>query len=74
MVVLVATNPSILISLVNAMISSNAEVSKSGAIFNKIGLLFLFKFCNAANIFLKDSFSCSSRSPGVLGELTFTTK
>jgi len=73
----VATMPSKAVSLIISIMSSNWENDRSGAIFKSIGFLdglVLFISCNLLSINFKGFFSCNSLKPGVLGELTLTTK
>ena len=61
---------------------SNWASVRSGAIFRNTGFVgilfstesFLLSSCNPFSNSFKGPFSCNSRSPGVLGELTLTTK
>ncbi|SIM39336.1 Uncharacterised protein [Mycobacteroides abscessus subsp. abscessus] len=72
MVVLVATIPARPNSTARSAISSMSASDRSGAIFTSTGAV--VSSSTAERILRSSPIACRSRSPGVLGELTFTTK
>jgi hypothetical protein len=71
-VVLVATIPARPNSSARSATASTSESDRSGAIFTSTGVV--VSASTAARIGRNDSTACRSRSPGVLGELTLTTR
>ena len=76
-VVLVAITPFNLTAFTISTISAICSSLKSGAIFKSTGFgvaFARFKAITSVNNFVSGSLSCNALKPGVLGELTFTTK
>ena len=71
-VVLVATMPARPSSTARSAMSSISVSARSGAIFTRTGVEVSAR--TADRMPRSDSIPCSSRSPGVFGELTLTTR